>query len=98
MFPIRVLFSVSNVDDHTADSCKTADYDTNGACGETSVCRKSVNFGESSDKGECPVVPKQVMKQEPGLMSELKLKLAILYYLMRIDLGQVKHLKISETS
>ena len=52
MFPVRVLFSVSNVDDHTADSCKTADYDTNGACGETSVCRKSVNFGESSDKGE----------------------------------------------
>lgn len=53
-----MLFSVSNVDGLTADCCKTGEcgktavHDTNGACGESSVCRKSVNFGESSDKGE----------------------------------------------
>ena len=49
-----MLFSVSNVDGLTADCCKTGEcgktavHDTNGACGESSVCRKSVNFGELS--------------------------------------------------
>ena len=50
----NMLFSVSNVDGLTADCCKTGEcgktavHDTNGACGESSVCRKSVNFGELS--------------------------------------------------